>query len=78
MSEALVPAAAEPSVVTDRGVGGFTLPQVIVDAGPDAVAQVPGVLRGADRERKDAGGVRAGGGAVSRVVRGPRPRPGVR
>ena len=37
---------------------------------------VSGVLRGADREREDAGGVRAGGGAVSGVVRGPRPRPG--
>ena len=33
---------------------------------------------GADRERADAGGVRAGGGAVSRVVRGARPRPGLR
>ena len=36
---------------------------------------VPRVLRGADREREDAGGVRAGRGAVSGVVRGPRPRP---
>ena len=34
---------------------------------------VPGVLRGADREREDAGGVRAGGGAVPRVVRGAGP-----
>ena len=39
MSEALVPAAATTSAVTDRGVGGFTLPQVIIDAGPDAVAR---------------------------------------
>ena len=37
---------------------------------------VSGVLCGADREREDAGGVRAGGGAVSDLVRGPRPRPG--
>ena len=35
---------------------------------------VPRVLRGADREREDAGGVRAGGGAIPRVVRGARPR----
>ena len=39
MSEALVPAAVESAAVTDRGVGGFTLPQVIIDAGPDAVAR---------------------------------------
>ena len=39
MSEALVPAAAATSAVTDRGVGRFALPQVIVDAGPDAVAR---------------------------------------
>ena len=39
MSEALVPAAATTSAVTDRGGGGFTLPQVIVDAGPEAVAR---------------------------------------
>ena len=39
MSEALVPAAAATSAVTDRGAVGFTLPQVIVDAGPDAVAR---------------------------------------
>ncbi len=39
MTEALVPAAAATSAVTDRGAVGFTLPQVIVDAGPDAVAR---------------------------------------
>ena len=39
MSEALVPAAVESSAVTDRGAVGFTLPQVIIDAGPDAVAR---------------------------------------
>ena len=38
MSEALVPAAAEPAVVTDRG-GELVLPQLILDAGPDAVAR---------------------------------------
>ena len=39
MSEALQPAVATTSAVTDRRVGGFTLPQVIIDAGPDAVAR---------------------------------------
>ena len=39
MSEALVPAAAVTSAVTDPGAAGFTLPQVIVDAGPEAVAR---------------------------------------
>ena len=38
MSEALVPAAAEPAVVTDRGAD-VVLPALIVDAGPDAVAR---------------------------------------
>ena len=36
MSEALVPAAAEPAVVSDRGAD-VVLPALIVDAGPDAV-----------------------------------------
>ena len=36
MSEALVPAAAEPAVVTDRGAA-VVLPALIVDAGPAAV-----------------------------------------
>ena len=39
MSEALVPAAAATSAVTDRGGVAFELPQVIVDAGPDAIAR---------------------------------------
>ena len=38
MSEALVPAGAEPVVVTDRGAD-VVLPALIVDAGPDAVAR---------------------------------------
>ena len=70
-TKALVPAAAEPAVVTSGG-GEIVLPRVIVDAGPAAVGRYIGVLRGADREREDAGGVWAGGGAVSRVVRGAR------
>ena len=73
MSEALVPAAAEPAVVTRRGRGDRP---AAGDRrrGAGCRRAVPGVLRGADREREDAGGVRAGGGAVSRVVRGARPR----
>ena len=39
MSEALVPAAAATAAVTDRGAAGFTLPQVIVDAGPGMRSQ---------------------------------------
>ena len=39
MSEALVPAVAATSAVTDRGGVAFELPQVIVDAGGDAVAR---------------------------------------
>ena len=38
--------------------------------GPVGGGAVPGVLRGADSEREDAGGVRAGGRAIPRVVRG--------
>ena len=38
MNEALVPVAAEPSAVPDRG-GELVLPQLILDAGPDAVAR---------------------------------------
>ena len=37
-TEALVPAAAEPAIVTAGG-GEIILPQVIVDAGPAAVAR---------------------------------------
>ena len=38
MSEAMVPAAAEPVVVAD-GEADVVLPALIVDAGPDAVAR---------------------------------------
>ena len=71
MSEALMPTVARPEIT--RPGGAVVLPAVIVDAGPAAVEPLPGVLRGADREREDAGGVRAGRGAVSGVVRGPTP-----
>ena len=67
-----------------RGAGGrhrqgsadVVLPALIVDAGPDAVARFLEFFAGRIANAADAGGVRAGGGAVSRVVRGPRPRPG--
>ena len=71
MSEALVPAAAEPVVVAD-GEADVVLPALIVDAGPDAVARFLEFFAG---WIANEGGVRAGGGAVSRVVRGAGPRP---
>ena len=61
-------------VVAD-GEADVVLPALIVDAGAGCRRAVSGVLRGADREREDAGGVREGGGAVSGVVRGARSRP---
>ena len=76
MSEALVLAAAETAVVTGRGSRRRP-------AGADrrrgagCRRAVSGVLRGADREREDAGGVREGGGVVPGVVRGSRPWPWV-
>ena len=51
-------------------MAAIELPRVVVDAGGGGGCEVSGVLRGADRERQDAGGVRAGRGAVSGVVRG--------
>ena len=71
-------AAAEPVVVNRQGSRRRVLPALIVDAGPDAVTRFLEFLRGADRECEDAGGVRAGRGTVSGVVRGARPRPRVR
>ena len=71
-TEALTPAAG-PAIATGGG-GQIVLPQVIVDAGAPGGGAVSGVLRGADREREDAGGVRAGGRAIPAVVRGARPR----
>ena len=72
-TEALVPATAAPAIATSGG-GETVLPQVSVDAGPQATARFLRVLRGADRERPDAGGVRESGGAIPRVVRDARPR----
>ena len=66
MSEALAPAAAEPVVVAD-GKADVVLPALIVDAGPDAVARFLEFFA-----------ARIANGAVSRVVRGARPRPRVR
>ena len=44
-TEALVPAAAEPAIVTAGG-GEIILPQVIVDGGAGGGGEVPGILRG--------------------------------
>ena len=61
-----------------RGSRHSSCRQLIVDAGPDAVARFLEFFAATDRERENAGGVRAGRGAVSGVVRGPRPPPGRR
>ena len=63
MSEALVEAVSRPPVARTGSVSaGMALPAVIVDAGPVAVERFLEFLRGLDRQRADAGGVRAGGG----------------
>ena len=74
MSEVLVPSAAATSAVTDKGAD-VVLPALIVDAGPDAVARFLEFFAGRIANARTRAGVRAGRGAVSRVVRGPRPRP---
>ena len=66
-TEALVPTA-----VPSAG-GEIVLPQVIVDAGPAAVGRFLEFFAGADREREDAGGVRASRRVIPQVVRGARP-----
>ena len=73
MSEALVPAAAATPAVTDRGAAGFTPPQVIVDAGPDAVAKFLEFFAGGSRT---SGCGRRTGGPWGSFWRGARPRPG--
>ena len=72
-TEALVPAAAAPAISTS---GGRRDGPAAGDRrrGVPGHGAVSGVLRGKDREREDAGGVRAGGGAIPGVVRGSRPR----
>ena len=69
MSEAPVPVAGRPEIARP-GAAAVALPAVIVDAGPAAVERFLEFFRGRDRERPDAGGVRAGGGSVPGVVRG--------
>ena len=63
-----MPAAAATSAVTSRGAAALDLPQVIVNAGAGAAARYLEFFA-ARRERADAGG-----GAFSRVVRGPEAR----
>ena len=72
-TEALTPAAAEPAVVTGGG-REIVLPQVIVDAGPAAVARFLEFFAGRIANARDACGVRTGRRAVPGVVRGARPR----
>ena len=70
MSEALAPATGRPVAGAPRrgrrAAGGDRR------RGAGGRRAVPGVLRGRDRERPDAGRLRAGGGAVAGVVRGSR------
>ena len=72
MSEGLVPVVTRPPVAR-TGSAAMALPAVIVDAGPVAVERFLEFLRGLDRQRADAGGVRAGRGAVPVVVYGSGP-----
>ena len=55
MSEALQPAVATTSAVTDRRVGGFTLPQVIHRRRAGCCGQVLGVLRGGGLRTQEPG-----------------------
>ena len=66
MSEALV-AVVDRREIARPGAAAVALPEVIVDAGAGGRRAVPGVLRGRDRERRDAGGLRA---AVERFLAG--------
>ena len=55
-TEALVPAAAEPAIAPS-GAGEIVLPQVIVDAGPSAVARFLEFFAGRIVEGVPRGGV---------------------
>ena len=70
-TEALAPAAAAPAIATG-GAGEIVLPQVIVDAGPQATERFLEFFAGRIANTRTRGGVRAGGGAIPQVVRGAR------
>ena len=74
MSEALVPAAAEPVVVTDGGAD-VVLPALIVDAGPDAVARFLEFFAGRIANARTRAAYGRAVGQFLGVVRGARPRP---
>ena len=77
MSEALVPAAAEPVVVTDRGAD-VVLPALIVDAGPNAVARFLEFFAGRIANERTRAAYGRAVGQFPRVVRGARARARVR
>ena len=56
-TEALAPAAAEPAIAPGGG-GEIVLPQVIVDAGPAAVARFLEFFAGRIANARTRGGVR--------------------
>ena len=74
MSDDVMATAVEP-VGTGRAAlarkGEVALPGLIVDAGPVAAERFLEFFAARIDEQADAGGVRAGGGAVSGLVRGP-------
>ena len=69
MSEGLVPVVTRPPVAR-TGSAAMALPAVIVDAGPVAVERFLEFFAASIAQRADAGGVRAGRGAVPVVVYG--------
>ena len=72
-TEALAPAAAEPAIATGGG-REIVLPQVIVDAGPSAVARFLEFFAGRIANARTRAAYGRAVGAVPRVVRGARTR----
>ena len=74
MSEALAPVVAvDRPEIARPGAAAVRAARGDRRRGAGGRRAVPGVFRGRDRERPDAGRVRAGGGAVPGVVRVARP-----
>ena len=57
-----MPAAVVPAAVINRGAAGFTLPQVIVDAGSDAAARFLEFFAGRIANERTRAALREGGG----------------
>ena len=72
MTEALVPAAAAPAIATGGG-GEVVLPQVIVDAGPQATARFLEFFAGRIANARTRAAYGRAVGQFSGVVRGARP-----